>query len=148
MLALASELDPTVDRRRIGIGFGLAILALVAIIATLPDAGITWDEPLYIKASRGYMTWLGLLKRGLLERDLSEALSDKTIVRWWVQDPTLELHPPLGKLLSGLSWAAFRGILGNVAAHRLSNALLFAALVALIFCMMSSTYGTASGLFA
>jgi len=136
------------DLGRLGISLLLACTTLAIVVATLPDAGITWDEPLYIKASRGYMTWLGLLRRGLQQRDLSEALSDQTIVRWWVQDPTLELHPPLGKFLSGLTWAALRPSLGSISAHRFSNALLFSALVGLIFWMISSVYDTASGIFA
>ncbi|MEM4725277.1 MAG: glycosyltransferase family 39 protein [Candidatus Hadarchaeum sp.] len=117
-------------------------------MATLRDVGVTWDEPLYIKASRGYMTWLGLLKQGLLQRDLREPFSATAIARWWMQHPTLELHPPLGKFLSGLTWAALRGILGDIAAHRVSNALLFSFLVALVFWLVSSAYDTASGIFA
>jgi len=136
------------DMGRLGISLLLAFVTLAIVVATLPDAGVTWDEPLYIKASRGYMTWLGLLRRGLQQRDLSEALSDQTIVRWWVQDPTLELHPPLGKFLSGLTWATLRGSLGSISAHRLSNSLLFSVLVGLIFWMVSAAYDTASGVFA
>jgi len=143
-----SRLSFARNRRQVGISLVLAFVTLVVIVATLPDAGITWDEPLYIKASRGYMTWLGLLKRGILQRDLSEPLSDATIVRWWVQDPTLELHPPLGKFLSGLTWATLRGILGDISAHRFSNAVLFSILVAMIFWMVASAYDTASGIFA
>ena len=114
MLASSNGLSLGRSQRQVGIGLALAFVALVIIVATLPDAGITWDEPLYIRASRGYMTWLGLLKRAVLQRDLGEALSDATIVRWWVQDPTLELHPPLGKFLSGLTWATLRGVLGDI----------------------------------
>jgi len=62
--------------------------------------------------------------------------------------PTLELHPPLGKILSGISWAALREPLGELAAHRFSNALLFSLLVALIFWMVSDAYDLASGVFA
>ncbi len=131
------------DQKRAAIAAAWFLFSLVAIVATLMDAGLTWDEPLYIKASRGYMTWLGLLRR-----DVGKALSDGAIVRWWVQDPTLELHPPLGKFLSGLSWAVFRGLLGEIAAHRLSNAVLFSLLVAAVFWMVSSMRGTASGMFA
>jgi 4-amino-4-deoxy-L-arabinose transferase-like glycosyltransferase len=131
------------NQKQAAIAAAWFLLTMVSIVATLMDAGLTWDEPLYIKASRGYMTWLGILRR-----DVGQALSDGTIVRWWVQDPTLELHPPLGKFLSGLSWAAFRGLLGDIAAHRLSNALLFSLLVAAVFWMVSSMRGTASGMFA
>jgi 4-amino-4-deoxy-L-arabinose transferase-like glycosyltransferase len=136
------------NQRQVWLGLALAFVTLVVIVATLPDAGITWDEPLYIKASRGYMTWLGLLKRAVMQRDLSEVLSDATIVRWWVQDPTLELHPPLGKFLSGLTWATLRGILDDVSASRFSNAVLFSMLVAMVFWMVAFAYDTASGIFA
>jgi len=135
-------------RRQVGIGLALAVITLAAIVATLADAGITWDEPLYIKASRGYMTWLGLLKRAILQGDLSEPFSDVAIVRWWVQDPTLELHPPLGKFLSGLAWVILRGALGDIAAHRFSNAVLFSLLVAMVFWMVASAYDITSGIFA
>lgn len=141
-------LGGNLNRRRVTIGLALAVVTLLAVGATLADVGITWDEPLYIKASRGYMTWLGLLRRGLLQGDVSEALSDAAIVRWWVRDPTLELHPPLGKFLSGLTWATLRGMLGDVSAHRISNAVLFSLLVAMVFWMVASAYDTVSGFFA
>ncbi|HUT15950.1 MAG TPA: hypothetical protein VMY98_06870 [Anaerolineae bacterium] len=128
-------LSGNLNRRHVTLGLALGAVTLLAIGATLADVGITWDEPLYIEASRGYMTWLGLLRRGLLQGDVSEALSDAAIVRWWVQDPTLELHPPLGKFLSGLTWATPRGTLVDVSAHRLSNAVLFSLLVAMVFWM-------------
>jgi 4-amino-4-deoxy-L-arabinose transferase-like glycosyltransferase len=143
MVAARSWLGLSHNQRRAAITAAWFLVTLVAIVATLMDAGLTWDEPLYIKASRGYMTWLGILRR-----DVGQALSDAAIVRWWVQDPTLELHPPLGKVLSGLSWAVFRGLLGDIAAHRLSNAVLFSLLVAAVFWMVSSMRGTASGMFA
>jgi 4-amino-4-deoxy-L-arabinose transferase-like glycosyltransferase len=140
MAALGTSTNP---RQRLWLGLALALLTFVAIVSTLSDVGVTWDEPLYIKASRGYMTWLGMLRR-----DPSLALSDSTIVRWWVQDPTLELHPPVGKLLSGLTWAAFRGVIGDISAHRLSNAGLFSLMVAMVFWMVSSAFDAASGIFA
>ncbi|RLG67681.1 MAG: hypothetical protein DRO11_09855 [Methanobacteriota archaeon] len=94
------------------------------------------------------MTWLGLLRRAVTQGDLPQALSDTAIVRWWVQDPTLELHPPLGKFLSGLTWATMRDLLGDVSAHRLSNAILFSLLVVMVFWMVTSAYDTLSGIFA
>jgi len=139
---------PRTNRKQILIGLALACVTLLVIVATLNDVGITWDEPLYIKASHGYTSWLGVLKQGLLHGDLRTPFSDEEIVRGWMPHPTLELHPPLGKLLSGLTWRAFRSALGNISAHRLSNAALFSLLVAMAFWMVASAYDTASGLFA
>ena len=139
---------PRLTRTQIGIGLLLACLTLVLVSATLNDAGITWDEPLYMKASRTYMSWFGVLKQGILHLDLEEALSDEAIVAGWMPHPTLELHPPLGKILSGLSFAALRSVWGELAALRFSNAVLFSLLVAMVFWWVASTYGTASGAFA
>ena len=148
MSAPLLESRPNATRKQVILGLALAAVTLLAIVATLKDPGITWDEPLYIKASRGYMGWFGLLKQGLLHGDLHEALSDEAIVSGWMPHPTLELHPPLGKILSGISWAVLRGTLGELAAHRFSNALLFSLLMAMIFWMISSAYDVASGLLA
>ena len=63
MSAVVERLDRHPNRRQVGLGLVLALVTLVAIVATLADVGITWDEPLYIKASRGYMTWLGFSTR-------------------------------------------------------------------------------------
>ncbi|MBC7232623.1 MAG: glycosyltransferase family 39 protein [Chloroflexi bacterium] len=136
------------ERKQVVIGLILAACTMAAVIGTVHDVGVTWDEPLYMKAARGYMSWLGLLKQGMWQRDLREPFSDTLIVRWWMQHPTLELHPPLGKFLSGLTWAALRGVLGDITAQRVSNALLFSFLVALVFWMVAGAYGTASGVFA
>jgi len=136
------------SQRRVALALALALVALLTIVATLSDVGITWDEPLYIKASRGYMGWMGLLKQGLLQGDLGEALTDAAIVRGWMPHPTLELHPPLGKILFGFAWALSRGFLAELPAFRLANAALFSLLVALVFWMVSSAYDGVSGLFA
>jgi 4-amino-4-deoxy-L-arabinose transferase-like glycosyltransferase len=135
-------------QRHLALGLALALFTLLIIVATLSDPGITWDEPLYIKASRGYMSWMGLLKKGLMQGDVGEALSDGAIVRSWMPHPTLELHPPLGKILSGFTWALLRGSVEELSAFRFANATLFSFLVALVFWMISSAYDTVSGLFA
>ena len=123
-MAKVSRQPPGCSQKRALSAAILAVLALISVVATLGDPGVTWDEPLYIKASRGYMAWLGLLRSAVLEKDTSQPFSDVTIARWWVQDPTLELHPPLAKVLSGLTWAVMRGRLSDLVAHRMSTALL------------------------
>jgi len=148
MVGSSTSASLKANRARIWIGLLLAFLTLAAVLSTLGDVGVTWDEPLYIKASRGYMSWLSVLKQGILHGDLRTPLSDAAIVQDWMPHPTLELHPPLGKFLSGLTWAALRGWLGEVTSQRISNALLFSLLVAMIFWMVSEAYDTVSGVFA
>ncbi len=143
-----SEPSFRLNRTHVAIGLALACVTLFAVSATLNDAGITWDEPLYMRASRTYMSWFGLLKRGMLSGDLRESFSNQAIVAGWMPHPTLELHPPLGKILSGFAFATLRGVWGEIAALRFSNAVLFSLLVAMVFWMIASAYGTVSGFFA
>lgn len=135
-------------RKHLVLGLILGLVAFATILATLGDVGVTWDEPLYIKAARGYMTWLGVLKQELLQGRPLAAFQDAVIVEHWMIHPTLELHPPFGKFLSGLSWAALRGLLGAISAHRVSNAALFSLLVAMVYWMVAGAYDTVSGVFA
>jgi 4-amino-4-deoxy-L-arabinose transferase-like glycosyltransferase len=127
-------------KRNLCIAVLLALLAFVLVAATLDDPGVTWDEPRSFKASRGYMAWLGILRRALFEGHLETALDDAVIVRWWVQDPTLELHPPIPKLAVGLGWGLFRNLWGNIPAYRFSAAVWFGVLVALVYVSVVEAY--------
>ncbi len=127
-------------RRNLCLAVLLALLAFVLVLATLDDPGVTWDEPRSFKASRGYMAWLGIFRRALLEGHLEDALDDAVIVRWWVQDPTLELHPPIPKLAVGLGWGLFRNRWGNIPAYRFSAAVWFGFLVALAYLSVVEAY--------
>jgi 4-amino-4-deoxy-L-arabinose transferase-like glycosyltransferase len=135
-------------KRKLCIAALLALLAFVLVLATLDDPGVTWDEPRSFKASRGYMAWLGILKQDLLEGHIGSAFDDAVIVRWWVQDPTLELHPPISKLATGLGWGLFRNLWGNIPAYRLSAPVWFGVLVALLYLSVTEGYRPLAGLVA
>jgi len=136
------------ERRNLCIAVLLALLAFVLVLATLDDPGVTWDEPRSFKASRGYMAWLGIFRRALFEGHLGTAFDDAVIVRWWVQDPTLELHPPIPKLAVGLGWGLFRNLWGNIPAYRFSAAVWFAILVAVVYLSVVEAYPPMAGLAA
>lgn len=138
----------TTMKRNLCIAALLALLASVLVLATLDDPGVTWDEPRSFKASRGYMAWLGVLRRALFEGHPGTAFEDAVIVRWWVQDPTLELHPPIPKLAVGLGWGLFRNRWGNIPAYRFSAAIWFGALVALVYLCMAEAYRPLAGVIA
>ncbi|HUT15952.1 MAG TPA: glycosyltransferase family 39 protein [Anaerolineae bacterium] len=135
-------------RHKPWIGPLLALLAFVSVLLTIDDPGVTWDEPRSYKASRGYMTWLGMLRQAIVQGHPERVFDDEVIVRWWVQDPTLELHPPVSKLATGLGWALFRRMWGNISAYRFSGAVWFAVLVAFVYCSVVDTYGSVGGLAA
>lgn len=68
----------------------LFLLFLAPILFTLPDYGITHDEPIYMEASRSIRQWLSL--------DLRSMLSQDSIDQHWKTDPPRNVHP------SGVKW--------------------------------------------
>jgi len=76
----------------------LALVICGITLATLGDYGITWDENLYFPASEAHMEWF---KRPSLA----------TIDQHWVH---ISEHPPMNKVLAGLSEFLFHDVLGLV----------------------------------
>ena len=69
--------------------FPFAILFL-PLWATLPDYGISCDEPIYMEATLHIEKWLSL--------GITEKLDPKKIDQYWKTDPRRNVHP------SGLKW--------------------------------------------
>jgi len=132
-------------KRNLWIAAALALLAFILVLATLDDPGVTWDEPRSFKAARGYMAWLGILRRAIAGGHPGEAFDDAVIVRWWVQDPSLELHPPIPKLAVGFGWALFSRSWGNISGYRFSAAVWFAILIAVVCLTAAEAYGSLAG---
>jgi 4-amino-4-deoxy-L-arabinose transferase-like glycosyltransferase len=68
----------------------LFLVFSLPILSTLPDYGITHDEPIYMEASRNVREWLSL--------DLRNMLSKDSIEQHWKTDPLRNVHP------SGVKW--------------------------------------------
>ncbi|MFH1124022.1 MAG: hypothetical protein V1758_10235, partial [Pseudomonadota bacterium] len=68
----------------------LFFLFSATILFTLPDYGITHDEPIYMEASRN--------ARQCLSLDLRTMLSEESIEQHWRTDPLRNIHP------SGVKW--------------------------------------------
>ncbi len=109
------------------------VVALALVAMTIDDPGLAWDEPSSIGPGSSYAAWLA-----------SPSLTREGIDRFW--GPNHE-HPPLAKLLMGLSQALLGGG-APIIASRLVAALLFALLVELVFKFASSAFGGLAGLFA
>ena len=118
----------------------LAGLTAVILIATNPTIGVTWDEPNYMGAAHSYATWSRLFAKSPMR-----ALQAGTIENYW--DVNHE-HPPLAKLWSGIVWLVSRHFVNDLLANRLGNILLVSLLVALLYLLISGTYGKAAGMFS
>jgi 4-amino-4-deoxy-L-arabinose transferase-like glycosyltransferase len=124
----------------VSIAILLACLTTILLTISAPDIGLTWDEPVYIQAAQSNTQWLGILAR-----HPALALSAKTIDAYWAINHE---SPPVEKIWSGLVLYGARYFLDSLTAYRFGTILLVALLVALMYLMISETYGKAAGLFA
>ena len=86
---------------------GIAFLCSVLLILTIRDSGVTWDETGNFEGARSYFTWL-------------LAPSIHTIETYWKIESE---HPPLQKIIGGLTWHLFHNKLNwleGLSAYRLS----------------------------
>lgn len=118
----------------------LAVFAILLLLITAPDIGLTWDEPTYIVAAEKYTAWYG----ELLTRPFY-ALSTEGITSYW---STSHAHPPLSKVWSGLVWLGARHFFDDLTAHRLGNILIAGVLVMLLYRLVARNYGSLAGLVA
>ncbi|MCX7919609.1 MAG: glycosyltransferase family 39 protein [bacterium] len=101
---------------------------------TIPDYGITWDEPLYFRAAKSYTDWFGLIFSG----DWQTALNSKTIDTYWQHNSQ---HPPLTKLLAGLTYTITKHWLDDVIAFRLAELFWYLTLLLVVYHVAQSFYG-------
>jgi hypothetical protein len=109
-------------------------VALLPLVATLGDPGITWDEPVYRESQRLQAEWFSRLARARSWNDVRELVSrEATHDLWMSARYGLNFHPPLAGMLSNLTHLAFGHWLHDLNARRLASALELAAGAALLF---------------
>ncbi len=133
----SKSMEETKDKR---IAIILGLCTLVLLVATAPQIGLTWDEPAYIAASESYVEWFGELVT-----NPKQALDQETIDSYWEINHE---HPPVDKIWSGAVWRLSRLIFNDLAAHRMGNMLLVAALVAMLYLIVATEYGRTAGFVA
>jgi len=131
----------------------LFIASFTAAAFTIPNYGITWDEPGYVEQAKRMRSWFTLL----LREPLSAVKNDSIKERWPVWeggqpkrpgDESIQdrLNPPLAIALGGLSASIFERILGTFNAHRLLGALSYALIVSLLYFWINKEAGHWAGL--
>ncbi|MBN2290129.1 MAG: hypothetical protein JXQ83_12410, partial [Candidatus Glassbacteria bacterium] len=133
----------------LSVAVGLA--ALIAVAATLDDPGITTDEPNYYRCCLQQMEWLRQAGGAIASGSWQEPFGAETIDRYWDYSRLYRsagAHPQFYLLCSSLTLALFEGRLGPMGAYRLSPAVMFSVLVALLFLSVGRRYGAAAGFWA
>lgn len=124
-----------------------ALIALLLSTATVfiltlsvPQIGLTWDEPAYIAASESYAEWFAQLANAP-----TYAVSASAIRNYWQINRE---HPPVNKIWNGFIWSATRGFFDDLTAHRFGNILLVGLLIGTLYLTVASGFGRLAGLAA
>lgn len=126
--------------------FGLFLLGFLPVALTLPEYGLTWDEPYYFRAADLHVGWLGQALNGLARGRVGEVLADGALGAAWGWNPSFVPHPPVSRILAGLGRAALSPPLDPFVAYRLPTAILFGLLVATLGLWVGQLWGRAIGL--
>jgi len=121
--------------------------SLTIVIFTAGDYGVVWDEPAYFHASDLHIEWLKKLVQEP-HGSLSALLDDKGITEAWHWNPYNVPHPPLSRILSGLTHLFLHPFLDKFTSYRVAPALFFAALVTVAYLWLKELFGELAGIFS
>lgn len=123
------------------VGVGLGVLTFVVLVASAPQYGLTYDEPVYMSRAMRAGEWLQTLAAAP-----GEALKQETIDRLW--DPAGDEQPGLPKLLAYTAMTAGAPVLPPLTAMRLATLLIVSVLVGFLYAFVARERGRAAGLMA
>lgn len=106
----------------------LALCFSGVVFSSLADYGVTWDENVYFSAGSSYMHWL-------------QSPEPRRIDRYWSRNWE---HPPLHKVLAGVSEFVFHARLGwmsKITAYRFPTVFFVFILTLCLFRWTESVYG-------
>ncbi len=105
----------------------LGLVAFAAVVATLDDPGITWDESYpNIPAARNQADWIaGLFGKGDAA-PLDGPFSQETIDKYW---KTTSDHPSFVRTCAAFSYLLLHDLIGETASMRLPSAIWFGLMV-------------------
>ena len=117
-------------------------LALAALIPTIGDFGLSWDEPAYRYSQVLSAEWWEQLGQ-VRNMDQLETLFDPlTLLYYWPYGRYgINFHPPLAGQLNLATYAIFGGSLADIPARRMATVLEFAITIVIGFHFLARRYG-------
>lgn len=126
-------------------GYLVLILVLgsigLALVITINDIGLCVDEPPYFLAGDMYIRWYVDLAKSFLLGKWKLPIDNAAINRFWEFNHE---HPPLAKVLCGVTGQLERLGIGRIAAHRTGATLLFLGGLLVLWRFMHEHYGSAA----
>jgi 4-amino-4-deoxy-L-arabinose transferase-like glycosyltransferase len=134
----------TLTGRRWWVACGLTLtLALLALVPTTGDFGLTYDEPAYRYSQLLSVQWWERLGRVRSQADLDALMDPETLLYYWPYGRHgINFHPPLAGQLNLLTYKLFGGFLKDIPARRMASVIEFALTVTILFGFLARRYGT------
>lgn len=124
------------------VSVGAAVLVVVWHIGGLGDLGITWDEPIYMRASARIQAWVAQVVSG---PDRLAALGAGRIDEVFDWMHYWNPHPPVFREAMAATEALLAGWLGSTAAYRAASLAWFALLVGVVAYVAGRRWGLLAG---
>ena len=131
----------TLKYSNIVIAIFIFFAALMIVAYTIPQYGITWDEPLsFFDGVERIDKWVKEIKKEMNERGIISALSRDITTRYW-QPPNpvtqkydfYNNHPPITRIAGYLSWRLLSNISNDLSSMCFAAAIAYALMVTVIF---------------
>lgn len=116
-------------------------LALIALVPTTGDFGLTYDEPAYRYSQLLSVQWWERLAGARSWSDVQALLAPDTLLYYWPYGRFgINFHPPLAGQLNLLSHELFGGVMPDIPARRMASVIEFALTLTLLFGFLARRY--------
>ncbi len=144
----ANERQPAEQARRsrvwvVSLGSVVILaVALAALVPTVGDFGLTWDEPAYRYSQVMSEQWWERLGHARSWQDVSELVDPVALLYYWPYGRYgVNFHPPLAGQLNLATYAVFGHWMKDIPARRMASVIEFALTIMIGFHFMARRYG-------
>jgi 4-amino-4-deoxy-L-arabinose transferase-like glycosyltransferase len=123
------------------------VVALVALVPTTGDIGLTWDEPAYRYSQVMSAQWWDQLAHARSWGEARGLLDPETLLYYWPYARFgINFHPPLAGQLNLTAHGLLGSWMKDIPARRMASVIEFALTIAIGFGFLARRYGTSVGL--
>ena len=124
-------------------------VALIVLVPTVGDFGLTWDEPAYRYSQVFSAQWWEQLSKVRSWRDVHEVFDPLTLLYYWpYARHGINFHPPLAGQLNLAAHAVFGHWMKDIPSRRMASVIEFALTITIGFHFLARRYGAWVGLVA